>query len=56
MEYKIVRGDTPAELIAAVNAAIAKGWEPQGGMAHVPTWGLCQAMIRRRISTHFGNP
>lgn len=50
MEYRVVSGDTVETLSFEVNAAIQKGWEPNGGVAVVPTGeGFCtfyQAMIR----------
>lgn len=55
MEYRVImavsnRGKEHNDLSDAVNAAIAKGWEPIGGVA-ADGWengcNLYQAMIRR---------
>jgi hypothetical protein len=59
MEYKLVQGQSPAQLETNVSAALAEGWEPQGGVA-VSAWEFTtegqadytqktyvQAMIRR---------
>ena len=33
MKYQVVVDDSLADLIAKVNAAIASGWQPAGGIA-----------------------
>ncbi len=35
VEYDILGGATPAELVKQVKDAIRRGWEPQGGMATI---------------------
>jgi len=55
MEYKIISVQTTfsdnramAKLTQEVNAALAQGWEPLGGLALTDRGPLAQAMIRRR--------
>jgi hypothetical protein len=50
MEYRIVRRDTIALLVTAVEARIAQGWRPQGGVLIATTRRgpdiVLQAMVR----------
>jgi hypothetical protein len=48
MEYWILVSYSPSELIEEVNALIAKGWRPQGGVAARGDNGVqyLQAMVR----------
>ena len=45
MEYKIVAGKGPGELIEHVNAQIKLGWKPQGGVCR-DDYYFYQAMIK----------
>jgi Domain of unknown function (DUF1737) len=47
MEYKVIQDGLIKELVAKVNAAITKGWRPQGGPVTAAPYGpYIQAMIR----------
>jgi len=48
MEYTIIEHVVLKEFIGLVNAAIAEGWRPQGGVAIFKGWNdrYTQAMIR----------
>ena len=48
MEYTVIEHGDPKEFIALVNAAIAEGWRPQGGLGYFKEWNsrFTQAMIR----------
>jgi hypothetical protein len=55
MEYKVLYSQnifstTKAieKLVAAVNEAIAQGWEPVGGITVTDQGGMAQAVIKRR--------
>ena len=50
MEYTVVQHTDLQEFIRLVNAAIADGWRPQGGVSDVRGWSaqFTQAMIRDR--------
>lgn len=50
MHYRVVDGAYPFELSGKVNALIAEGWEPQGGIisrSNGISTHYYQAMIRR---------
>ena len=49
MRYGIVRGDDPASLCDKVNAWIAKGWEPIGGISHSGNRDWARAVINPHI-------
>lgn len=44
--YKLTVADGFDRLSAAVNAAIADGWQPLGGVQVTPTGMLIQAMVQ----------
>jgi hypothetical protein len=48
MEYTVIEHGDLQEFIKLVNAAIAEGWRPQGGIGVLKEWSsrLAQAMIR----------
>jgi hypothetical protein len=55
MEYKIVVEPLLADLEADVNAAIAEGWAPCGGVGTARyEGGYFQAMVRQRRSPIVG--
>lgn len=48
MEYTVIEHADLKELIDLVNAAIAEGWRPHGGIALATGWNnrFIQAMVR----------
>jgi len=48
MEYTVIEHGDLKQFIALVNAAIAEGWRPQGGVGVFKVWSsrFTQAMIR----------
>jgi hypothetical protein len=52
MEYTVIEHEELKEFIRLVNAAIAEGWRPQGGVGVFKVWSsrFTQAMIRDRTS------
>ena len=48
MEYTVIEHGELKAFIALVNAAIAEGWRPQGGVGVFKVWSsrFTQAMIR----------
>jgi hypothetical protein len=55
MEYKVLYSQNflsiskaIEKLVVAVNAALAQGWEPVGGITVTDNGGVAQAMIKRR--------
>lgn len=48
MEYTVIEHNDLKTLVALVNAAIAEGWRPQGGVGEFKVWDsrFIQAMIR----------
>jgi hypothetical protein len=53
LEYTVIEHDDLKTLISLVNAAIAEGWRPQGGVGEFKVWGsrMMQAMIRDQSRT-----
>lgn len=47
MQYQVITAATVGQLVDLVNAAIAKGWKPQGGITADGSYRLVmQAMVR----------
>ena len=53
MEYKIIEEESPQDLEKAVNAALAQGWAPLGGLSFCSAvyesgtrYYYCQALVR----------
>lgn len=53
MEYLVIEHGDLQEFIALVNAAIAEGWRPQGGVGVFKEWSsrYTQAMVRDQSKT-----
>jgi hypothetical protein len=53
MEYTVIADEDLEKFISLVNAAIAEGWRPQGGVGVFKVWSsqFTQAMIRDQSRT-----
>ncbi len=56
-DYMILVASASRDLTQHVRAAIAEGWQPQGGVAHTHTGSTkwAQAMVRDRKGPEFGD-
>lgn len=44
--YQVVRSTDLGDMQARVNAALANGWQPFGGITQDHTGGYCQVMVQ----------